>query len=242
MLEALTIEHPGLDPALHGLRVLHLTDFHVRWTPERHRWFPAMLDAIRAAGEVDLVALTGDYHDKPGQEEHGLELIRAMAGVWHSRLGAAGIFGNHDSPEFRRRALATDLGVSWIGGRTAAFGALTLAGMDSPEDVLSLGLDTAGRTPSMVLAHEPTVLMPCAELGWPLILAGHTHGGQIRIPTPRGPYALHTSSDTPGSMASGLLRFESTICAVGRGVGDGVVEGLRINCPRQVAVYELKRV
>lgn len=241
MLETVTIEHALLDPALHGLRVLHLTDFHVRWAPEKHRWFPPLLEAIRAAGEVDLVALTGDYHDKPGQEEHGLELIRAMAGVWRTRLGAAGIFGNHDSPEFRRLAVREGLGVQWIGGCIATFGPLTLAGMDSPEDVLGLALAAAGRRPSLVLAHEPTVLIPCAQLGWPLIFAGHTHGGQIRIPTPRGPYALHTSSDTSGSMASGLLRFENTVCAVSRGVGDGVVEGLRINCPRQVTVYEFKR-
>ena len=124
---------------------------------------------------------------------------------------------------------------------------LRLLGLDWPEDLLALTLSTPPSSPSIpsfppfpiALAHHPNALIPAAELGIPIVLAGHTHAGQIRL-HPR--LAPHTSSDLPPHLASGILQLRSTLCCISRGLGDGVIEGLRINCPRQIPLYTLRRV
>ena len=91
---------------------------------------------------------------------------------------------------------------------------------------------------TLALAHHPNTLIPAAALHIPVLLAGHTHAGQIRL-HPR--LAPHTSSDLPMHLASGILQLGSTLCCISRGLGDGVVEHLRINCPRQMPLYTLRR-
>lgn len=255
MLEHHTITHPAVPDRLDGFTVMHLTDLHARWPigSGRHRWWSGLGSAgareALGAVEVDLVALTGDYHDRPGQEEHGIELLREMSRCWRARYGAVGVFGNHDTPRFRRLAAAVE-GVRWIGGVALRVGSrepggrgpIGVGGMGWPEDVA--GVMGAAREagfhgpPLLMLAHVPTALVACAGFGVPIVLCGHTHGGQVR---PWRGWSPHTSSDTPRTMAAGLLRDRDTLCAVSRGVGDGVVERLRINCPRQVCVYTLRR-
>lgn len=242
MLEPFDITHPALDQRLDGLTILHLSDFHVRWSLKRHRWWPRLLAAIQSV-EVDLVALTGDYMDKPGHEARGLELLRSMAGAWRTRAGALAIHGNHDTIAFR--ALARELpDLRWIGGTSITLdlgprGPLRVGGLDWPEDLPALLASQPARQPfDLVLAHVPTALIPLADHAAAIVLCGHTHAGQCRL-SPR--FAPHTSSDTPRHLAGGLLRYRDTLCAISRGVGDGVVEGLRINCPRQVGLFTLRR-
>lgn len=241
MLEHRTITHPALPEHLDGLTILHLSDFHVRWGPLGHRWFPVLERLLRET-PADLITITGDYIDRPGHEGFGLELLERMAAVWQPRFGVLGIHGNHDTPEFRRRA-AHAAGIEWIGGRVIERplgdrGVLRIGGLDWPEDVPALLAASNGEPPPLVLAHVPTALVPLATFGVPLVLAGHTHAGQIRL-SPR--FAPHTSSDTPPHLAGGLLRYRDTLMAVSRAIGDGVIEGLRINCPRQVALFTLRR-
>lgn len=241
MLERYTISHPALPERLDGLTVLHLSDFHVRWEVMRHRWWPKLERVLRGT-PADFIALTGDYLDKPGHEAHGLDLLRRMSNVWRTRFGAVGIHGNHDTPDFRRRA-AEITDIQWIGGRVIDLslgdrGAIRVGGLDWPEDVVAMLSDAVNQPPLLVLAHVPTALVPLASFNIPMVLAGHTHAGQIRL-SPR--FAPHTSSDTPPHLAGGLLRYRDTVMAVSRAVGDGVVEGLRINCPRQVCLFTLAR-
>jgi predicted MPP superfamily phosphohydrolase len=262
MIEAFDLAHPAVPPGCEGLTILHLTDFHVRRPPARHRWFARLVESV-ASVEADLIALTGDYMDAPGDEAHGLELLAELSRAWRLRPGGAalGTFGNHDTPVFRRMAAARadELGVHWIGGQQREVAGVRVLGLDYPEDFGCHGQlaasvrasnhsqDTGSKAPVtpepmapplLTLAHEPTVLIPGAQLGLPIIFCGHTHGGQVRL-SPR--FAPYTSSDTPPHLAAGVLRLGETLCAVSRGVGDGVIEGLRFNCPRQVPLYTLRR-
>ena len=241
MLERRTITHPALPEALDGLTVLHLSDFHVRRPVTRHRWWPALERLLRDS-PADVIALTGDYPDKPGHEDHGLDLLRRMARVWRPRCGVLAIHGNHDTIEFRRRA-AEAADIQWIGGGLIDLplgdpGPPPGGGPDWPGGVVAVMGSRGGRPPQLVLAHVPTALVPLAGFNIPIVLAGHTHAGQIRV-SPR--FAPHTSSDTPSHLAGGLLRSGDTVMAVSRAIGDGVVEGLRINCPRQVCLFTLAR-
>jgi predicted MPP superfamily phosphohydrolase len=251
-LEVFRIEHPDLPVGLDGLRILHLSDLHIRRL-ERTDDHADLLAALRHA-DCDLAFFTGDYHDGTGHEHAAAELLGEIIAACPARLGRFGVFGNHDTPLMRRLALGIP-GITWLNNQLADPISVTpgqpplpvrILGLSYPEDLLQCALNlpmgetllpTKGRF-VLTLAHMPSVLAACAEVGLPLVFAGHTHAGQIRI-TRRS--ALHTSSDLPGHLASGVLRLRQTLCCISRGLGDGIWPGLRINCPRQLPLYILTR-
>lgn len=250
-VERFDIAHPALPEALDGLTILHVSDLHVRrhmLATERYRTIFHALEQTPA----DVIAITGDIMDEPGHERAGLDTLRAMAERWQARVGVLCVFGNHDTPEFRRAAQRELTQINYVGGRTIdlnlAGAILRVVGLDWPEDPLSVMLnappfpETRDPRPetrfSLALAHHPTSIVGVAELGIPLMIAGHTHAGQVRVHTRFSP---HTSSDLPAHLATGVLRLKDTLCCISRGLGDGVVEHLRINCPRQMPLYTLRR-
>ncbi len=257
-------EHPipvvGLPPALEGLRILHLSDLHVRRRSfESARW-KALISGLRAV-RADLVVITGDLMDAPGQEQAAAEaLSRLITAVRHETASSdagfevLGVFGNHDTPALRRLLQAgadaphpacvrwlenaSTTAVVRVGtGRTAR---LRVLGLSYPEDPLRAALDAPAdalpRDLTMMLAHYPSMIFPAADLGVQLVLAGHTHGGQIRVHRRLAP---HTSCDLPPGLASGCLGLRGTTCCISRGMGEGFLEGFRINCPAQVPIYIL---
>ncbi|MCW5764595.1 MAG: metallophosphoesterase [Phycisphaeraceae bacterium] len=258
-IEAFDIPHPDLPERLDGLRVLHISDVHIRRARRRTGRWDRILSALEST-PADLACFTGDYVDQQGQEAGALIGLADMLAACRTRLGCFGSFGNHDTPAMRRAARALP-GIRWLspaptepladpdGGEPLP---LRLIGLDWPEDpvsaVLSMsdadafalragGLLADGAFP-LTLVHMPTALLPCAEVNLPFMLAGHTHGGQIRLHARLAP---HTSSDIPPHLATGCLRLGRSLCCVSRGVGESWVPGLRINCPRQIPLYTLRR-
>lgn len=254
-IEPFDIPHSSLPAALDGLTIFHIADLHARTPMAGRRWFGALLDALRRT-PADIVALTGDYMDSPIHARPALEALEAIATAIRPRLGAFGVFGNHDTVPFQRAARRRVRQVRWLDGEHTDLqhrGApLRILGAHWPEDLLSAalhtpetrGADPADRPPSardpftITLAHIPTALVTAASLNLPLVLAGHTHAGQIRL-SPR--LAPHTSSDLPAHLATGVLRLRGTLCCVSRGMGEAIMERLRINCPRHVPLYALRR-
>ena len=244
-VEPFDVPHPRLPRALDGLRILHLSDFHIRRFAHGSDRFQTLLRAV-ASSPADLIFLTGDYTDEPGHEHAAIDALARLSAAWPTpALGAFGIFGNHDSNAFLHaaRSLAN---ITWLGGPgreprwATPHPLLRILGLDYPEDVISALLSTPPAAPdalTIALVHYPTALIPAATARIPLVFAGHTHAGQIRISSRLAP---HTSSDVPAHLASGILRLEETLCCISRGVGDGFMEGLRINCPWQVPLYTLR--
>lgn len=245
-VELFDVTHPALPAGLDGVTILHISDLHVRRSLLATERYRIILHALQHT-PADLICLTGDLMDEPGHERAAMETLRAMSEHWRPRIGVFCVFGNHDTPEFRRMCRAELPNVNCIGGTTLdlALGgaALRLIGLDWPEDPLGVQLNAPAKvqgleTFELAVAHHPTSLVGCAELGIPIMLAGHTHAGQVRLHAKLAP---HTSSDMPPDRATGILRLRDTLCCISRGVGDGMVEGLRINCPRQMPLYTLRR-
>ncbi len=261
-IECYDVSHPAVPPALDGLRILHISDTHVRRKAAGHREFRRLIHALRST-PADLIALTGDFMTRPGDEEAALWTLRATVDAWRDRpprLGALALFGNHDSAAFRAGARRLD-GLTWVENRCLDVPGLPLRiiGTSYPEDLFATMLDDQARdtgvppvtyrafpTPAapeptspflLGLAHHPSEVFPAAEFGVHLLLAGHTHGGQWRL-SPR--LAPHTSSDLPMHLACGILRLRGTLCCISRGLGESAVE-LRVNCPAQLPLYTLRR-
>ncbi len=238
--EYVEVFHPAIGPSLDGLTILHLTDLHVR---QGHPTTPFRTALAQNLSQlpVDLAVFTGDAMNYPGDEDAAMEAMSAVVGACRASRGMVGVFGNHDSPSFRDRA-AEIPGIRWLRDEVLDLPdiPLTLVGPEDPEDLLGTLVAAPAIAPGrfpIALVHYPTEIYPAAELGIPLVLAGHTHGGQLRL-SPN--FAPHTSTDLPGSLACGITRLRETLCCVPRGLGQAVVE-LRFNCPPQAPIYILRR-
>ena len=201
--------------------------------------------------EVDLIALTGDTMDHPGDEKSAIGALERVAASWCSRLGAVGIFGNHDTPRFREMVRDRVPGVRWIEtGVVEVAPGLRVAGVSSPEDAVGLGLALGeGERPTLTLAHDPSSIYALSGLGRGteagegegvgvgVVLAGHTHGGQVR---PWSRWVPHASCDLPRDASTGLIGLGGTMMAVSRGLGEAVAP-VRVNCPSHAPLYELRR-
>ena len=183
----------GLPGDLHGLTITQISDMHVgRFTSGR-----VLRDVVRVVNELraDLVLLTGDLiNDALIDLDHGLDLVRSM----QARYGVYLIEGNHDlienGPEFERRVKHAGvpflldesivikirgaplqlLGLSWTRARENRDAAIATA-------VNHLLNQRQPESFPILLAHHPHAFDAAAAASVPLILAGHTHGGQLML-------------------------------------------------------------
>jgi predicted MPP superfamily phosphohydrolase len=208
--------------------------------------------------DVDLAVMTGDYGDMPQDAEAAAGVLERLVGRIRSRHGVYGVFGNHDGAGFVRRVRGMR-GVRWLRGETVEVGeGLKVVGASFPEDLVGVGgealrtrqLGQDEPTPQahsstgrgsmgfrIGLVHDPTEVYTAAALGVDVVLAGHTHGGQVRWSAGVTP---HTSCDLPSGFASGMYALGGTVLCVSRGMGEAVAR-IRVRCPRQAGVYVLRR-
>jgi uncharacterized protein len=98
-------------------------------------------------------------------------------------------------------------------------------------DIASLARGVGGAT--ILLAHDPRRLTEAAALGIPLVLSGHTHGGQVVLPL------VGALAAQKFPVVAGLGRRDRTTMFVSRGVGT-IYLPVRVNCPPEVAVLTLR--
>jgi predicted MPP superfamily phosphohydrolase len=176
-----------LPTAFDGFRIAQLSDVH-------HSSLVPLWEVRRAveltqSARADVIVLTGDYttaakkYIEPCAEE--LARLSAPAGVW-------AVMGNHDhntdGAATYRALQERGIGVMKnINTRLARGGEeLQLVGIDdwswnqTDWDQAFKGIDRS--RPSVLLSHQPRVLDLPQTAGVSLILSGHTHGGQVRLP------------------------------------------------------------
>jgi predicted MPP superfamily phosphohydrolase len=227
----LRIPLPGLAPELSGLCIVQISDLHIGNGLEGSR-LERMVERTNAI-DPDVIVLTGDLFDSdPSFVEDG---ARVLSGL-RARHGVYAVLGNHDSYTGsdriaralarlapRVRLLRNEL------VRLPLEAPLYLAGVEDPgRDWSERGVEIKGL--ARVAAARPA--------GFPLVLAGHTHGGQLALPTPGGRYNL-ARLVTP--LTRGLYRTGASTLYVNRGLGVGGPQ-LRFNCPREIASFVLEAV
>jgi predicted MPP superfamily phosphohydrolase len=210
---------PGLPSELDGLRIAHLSDFHLG-IPSRGR-----AAVVRAVDWVvdrnpDLVCVTGDLVSRP----RGVPLLKQLL----ERLGSPFVvLGNHDHAESRDPF-----------SRPVSFDDLRVGGLllDESVEIVERGcrIEVAGVDPRswrarhgsgfppsdapfrLLLCHFPRVLDFAPPGRWSLILSGHLHAGQIVVPYGRGRLLLaHPSA----RYSEGVYRRDGTTMHVSPGLG-----------------------
>lgn len=234
------IDH--LNPALEGLSILHLSDMHLR-----RRWQSAherLLESCRQLAP-DLILITGDIIENRRDHTPAWPNVQRLLGALRSRLGSFAILGNHDN--ILLGAHLPSLGVELLQGQRRLVrcgeAQLELIGAPGPQRE-HLPIDFAQRfgrgvsgTPRIVLSHFPDHWRHLHRLKPDLYLCGHTHGGQICLPTGH-PILRHDTM--PRRFARGRHRVDSTHFIVNHGFGFSGPQ-LRLFCPAEVILITLNR-
>jgi predicted MPP superfamily phosphohydrolase len=234
-----TIHVRGLPPDLEGLRIALLSDFHAgRLTPAS-----VIRRAVRETlqQQPHVIALTGDFADRrPEDVQRALE---PAADLW-APLGVYAVPGNHDHVfggiETWRRAMDRhpdlhDLTNRYV-LRSVGQATLCIAGVDDLEEGdprLHLP-PPASRDFTLLLAHNPDHAERTRRVDdeVDLVVSGHTHGGQIRVPTVG---AIERKSPI---YDEGLRRRPWTQVYTSRGIGNTFLP-IRFGAPPEVALLEL---
>jgi predicted MPP superfamily phosphohydrolase len=180
---------------------------------------------IAAALHLPITWLQNQAADHPaaplrilglGQEPDAIALIRSMgAGEQRSRIADQG---------------------SEMGDQELEPGTPAIPNLKSPSQNPKSKLETE-KSLTFLLCHYPDLITTAADLHVDVQFSGHTHGGQLRLPTG---HAVINSSSLPLSMTSGILRHRDTLALTSRGVGDRMIP-LRLFCPPHVPLYTLRR-
>jgi predicted MPP superfamily phosphohydrolase len=238
-LRHVTLELPCLPAALDGITILQIADVHAGLYMPVERM--QRIHDIVAALPVDVIVFSGDQIDRRPIDAH--MFTEGFRGI-SAPLGVYGVLGNHDYYVSQRRAISTltDAGITPLVNRSAIIerdGArLALVGLDdlwSPAGGPDFSLLERPRDAFRVcLCHQPQGWDAARAAGAHLTLAGHTHGGQIALPTRNVNVArLQTR------YVAGPYHADDATLYVSRGIGVGAVP-VRVGAPPEIDVITLR--
>jgi predicted MPP superfamily phosphohydrolase len=230
-----------LNPAHDGLKIVQLSDIHHSlYTP-----IEEVQRAIHLANLLrpDVIALTGDYVTL--SETYIWPVARAL-GKLRARLGVFAVLGNHDfqvDADVVTRALQAQrirvLRNSHFALRRGS-AVLWIAGVDDlwwrAADFGEALRHLPARDPKILLCHNPIGVRLAAKYGVDLMLSGHTHGGQVKLPFVGSVYGRSRLGER---FVEGWNRLDGTQIYVSRGIGK-VLLPIRFNCPPEIALFRLR--
>jgi uncharacterized protein len=258
------LNHLKIDLPIAGapLDVLHVSDIHMTArTRAVQRWLGKLPDLLDQP--PDLVLATGDLT----QDDSGIDPVVEAFAELPARVGRFYVLGSHDYYQSKFQAytkyftghqainappadtdrLETGLKESgWMPVTNSTelvesdVGRIRVAGVDDPY-LNRHRTEHIRREPGDVLAiglmHAPDVVSEYALAGFDLVLAGHTHGGQVRFP---GFGAVVTNSSLPAALAGGLNLIGQTWLHVSPGLGNSPFSPIRFNCRPEATLLQLR--
>ena len=250
-LEVVRVDLPlkGLSKRFDGLKIGVMSDFHAGAFTTRNDILRAIsiLDSVKP----DLITLLGDYVD--GGYSHSRKNVKKGAYVFNAferlkaPLGIYAVLGNHDhwaDAELVRKELAK-LPITLLDNHgTTLDNGLALAGVDDfwegPAYAHRAIRNLSPEAVIIMLSHNPDINRQLADNERVrLVISGHTHGGQIRIPVINQAPWIPCSRKYRGS--SGLIKeTEHRWTFITKGVGTFLVP-VRLACPPDVGIIRLKR-
>lgn len=231
------------------IRLLHLSDFHLSSVVSLA--FIAESISLGLAQQPDVIALTGDFVTaRLTQTREYTDILARLSAV----APTFACLGNHDGGRWTHRlggsatidavlGLLSGAGVTClmnearqvvIKGRTMQFiGVGDLwSGMCNPGKAFVQTPERDGAI-RVVLNHNPDAKDLLRRFDWDLMLCGHTHGGQVKLPLIGTPFLPVRDK----RYVAGLYRWDNRQLYITRGVGN--LHGIRFNCRPEVSVLEL---
>ncbi len=245
-----TVKDRMIPEAFNGFRILQLSDLHDAMFGRDQK---DLLDLVRKSG-ADLAVLTGDF---VGGKDSDLDRILRFMKELSSLLPCCYVTGNHETrlePQDLDLLLGgmSEYGIEVLRGRMIPVcrgkDSIQVLGIDDPgfindenyerdaqtvrDAIQSIPYDSSLFT--LLLSHRPEVMGVYAELGIDLVLCGHTHGGQLRIPG-IGAFYVPMQGWFP-KYDCGMYREGKTRMYISRGLGTSVVPFRLFNPPELVLI------
>lgn len=226
------------------VRIVQVSDLHMERSTLREKSLVPLVNSLNA----DLIVLTGDYlnlsyiHDPIAMKD-----ARNLLAQFSAPYGVFAVNGTVDNAE-RMRGLFSGstvvvlddqvAQVSLPGGELSIIGVSNWGGAHDAEMVRSLAARAPEDQYRLLLFHTPDRIQEAVQGGIDLYLAGHTHGGQVRLPFYG---ALVTFSEYGKKYEAGMYQVGGTTLYVNRGIG---MEGagaprVRFLAPPEVVVIDL---
>jgi predicted MPP superfamily phosphohydrolase len=241
------------------LTVLHLSDLHfVRHDPKKARF-------IAGLPPVDVTIVTGDFLAEPEAVETAVAAVapaRGRLASWFV-LGSNDYYAPRRLNYFAYFRSARRPRTADLGRAPELIAQLGAQGWDDLSNVRSevllgdlpvelLGLDDAHirrqdyrvaprRAPErfgIAVMHSPDSAPESAALGYRFMVAGHTHGGQVRLPMFG---ALVTNGHMPRRIVSGLIAMGTAVLHTSPGLGTSKYAPFRFCCRPEATILELTR-
>jgi len=234
------------------LRLVQISDLHVERTTRRER---ELVERVRAL-DADYVLLTGDYLNFSFVgEQRAIDDARWVLSHLHARKGIYAVRGTHQvDANWVLPVLFEGLPIRWLRSESVLLHedgfALLVAGASSTRrpDIDGPAVDralaalprgeTAKKTFAVLLFHLPDAVPQAQAAGVDLYLAGHTHGGQLRLPLYG---ALVTATASGKRYEMGRYDLDGLTLYVSRGLG---MEGMgapraRFLCPPEIVCIDV---
>jgi len=241
VVERVLIPIKNLSPALKGYRIVQISDIHLKpiVTLNLVRKTVAMVNAL----QPDLIVITGDFVTR---FISGIYEMGPVLGQLRARHGVFASLGNHDlwldAAIITQTLNASGVPVLINQGLPISVNGETLwlAGVDdamSGRPNLNAALKgMPAKAPVVLMGHEPD---PADEFSLDgrvnLMLSGHSHGGQIRLPGIGSPFKAPLAENYD----MGLYNVEGMWLYVNRGIGVITSVPLRLNCPPEISEFTL---
>ena len=231
---------PGIRPK----RILHISDIHISDGMGARDLEPGMRAGL--AAKPDLICLTGDFvSTTSGFDITGLQRLLRMAA---DTAPSYAVLGNHDGGAWiarfggnrstqMMRDLVSSAGVRMLHNEAAVEGDLALVGVgDYWSNELDPDTAFSRKAPSaatVVLCHNPDGKKRLEQHSWNLMLSGHTHGGQARIPG----FCPLWAPVRDKRFIAGLYNWQGRQLFITRGLGSP--KHVRAFCRPEISVLDL---
>ncbi|MBI9032543.1 metallophosphoesterase [bacterium] len=231
------LSHPKIGKEFNDFKIMFISDFHLNGNPSLIK----PIKKILRKESVDIYLLGGDYQVNAfGNYTVIKSLYTELFNVIDTSKVYA-VLGNHD--EYKIAEILNDLGVNMLLNEF-----ITIKRGD--ESIIITGIDDSDRYyshefPSLpkkindykiLLTHSPNIYKEAEKEGYDLLLAGHTHSGQICYP---GGIPIVRFTKFPHKYSYSLWKYKTMQGYTTAGVGNTWVN-VRFFCPPEIVIITLK--
>lgn len=227
------------DKELAGVKIVFASDFHIK--PNQQKRLEQIANIINAQNP-DLVVSAGDYVSGHTQEStmHPKQIAEELSKV-KTKYGFYTTLGNHDGwyDRWYIKELLEKQNIKVLNNKNVKLNIngkdIYIAGVEDMMTAFSNIEDAlrGAKSPTILLTHTSDVF-PKVPSDVNLTLAGHTHGGQVRLPLLG---ALIVPSDYGDKYATGLIEEKGKKMIVTNGIGVSILP-IRFNCAPEIVVIE----
>lgn len=239
----------GKFPKNFSLRVLHLGDLHLERITQREKSLNEWIQRL----QPDIILFSGDFLNLSYNEDPvAIQQVREILKEWNAPLGTFAVTGSEAVDLENVVPLILDgIPIRWLKNETVivekdstpfAISGITCSHRPfQDEPILQKLSENLPNVFSILLYHSPDLAPNAARYSFDLMLAGHTHGGQVCFPLIG---SLFTASLYGRRFQSGRYQIRDLVLYITRGIG---LEGkaaprVRFLCPPEIILWEIQGI